>query len=215
MHDLKARLLKHASQETNPTLCIALREAAHRLAQLEAMHGANAAPAHPALFDPDEIACSSCGLTMEDSYQLACLKEAKTQRETKAAAEVCPTCNGDGGHEKELSSTSGTWVPCPVCTNEAQQQADAATDGEMYFLQDESAVVGNCAVWWAKDGKGYTTKLDQAHRFTQAEAFAQNKERASDIPWPCSAVDLVAHRTIDVQDLTQANFFARSLIGNQ
>jgi hypothetical protein len=27
----------------------------------------------------------------------------------------CAACDGEGGHEKELSSTNGTWVPCPEC----------------------------------------------------------------------------------------------------
>lgn len=36
MNDLKDRLRKHATEELNPTLTIALREAAHYIAQLEA-----------------------------------------------------------------------------------------------------------------------------------------------------------------------------------
>lgn len=32
-----------------------------------------------------------------------------------ASAPACPDCKGTRGHEKELSSTSGTWVPCPTC----------------------------------------------------------------------------------------------------
>ncbi len=30
----------------------------------------------------------------------------------------CPDCKGERGHEKELSSTSGTWVKCETCNGE-------------------------------------------------------------------------------------------------
>lgn len=30
----------------------------------------------------------------------------------------CLSCGGESGHEKELSSTNGTWVPCPDCQKE-------------------------------------------------------------------------------------------------
>lgn len=40
-------------------------------------------------------------------------------------------------------------------------------------------MVGNCALWWGKDRKGYTCNLDDAGLYTLKDALA---ERGSDIP---------------------------------
>jgi hypothetical protein len=82
----------------------------------------------------------------------------------------------------------------------------APSDDGMYFLQDKRSYVGNCVVWWAKDNKGYTTQIEQAHRYTKEQAFAQHKGRASDIPWPCSVVLPHAKPTIDMQDLHKTDY---------
>lgn len=72
---------------------------------------------------------------------------------------------------------------------------------ELYFLQDTRSYVGNCPLWWAKDNKGYTTRIDLAHRYTKEQAFAQHRCRDSDLPWPVSMVEPLARLTIDIQDL--------------
>lgn len=75
---------------------------------------------------------------------------------------------------------------------------------KLYYLQDTRAVVGNCAVWWAKDCKGYTCNLDEAHVFTEEEASDQHRCRDSDVPRPKSDVDALALRHCRIEDVMDA-----------
>ena len=89
-----------------------------------------------------------------------------------------------------------------------QSQSLPSTEStELYYLQDKRSYVGNCPLWWAKDGRGYTTRIDQAHRYTKNEAFGQFLVRETDIPWPCSVVDPHLRPTIDIQDLHKTEYF--------
>ncbi len=71
----------------------------------------------------------------------------------------------------------------------------------MFYLQDRRQYVGNCPLWWAIGGAGYTTRIDQAQRYTRAEAYDQNRTRDTDVPWPCEQIDALVRPTIDYQDL--------------
>jgi hypothetical protein len=53
-----------------------------------------------------------------------------------------------------------------------------------YYILDARSCVGNCALWWGPDGKGYVCELDKAGLYTLEDA---NSHRATDIP---------VHRTI-------------------
>lgn len=60
-----------------------------------------------------------------------------------------------------------------------------------YYLQDKSYFHGSYMNWWAKDSKGYTANLDNAHQFT-ADEIAEMQSRGmrpTDIPWLCSYID--------------------------
>lgn len=60
-----------------------------------------------------------------------------------------------------------------------------------YYVQDKSYFHGSYMNWWAKDSKGYTANLDNAHQFT-AEEIAEMKSRGmrpTDVPWLCSYID--------------------------
>lgn len=85
----------------------------------------------------------------------------------------------------------------PLYTHPAERAA--MPDDDLYYLQDSRSYVGNCPSWWAKDRAGYTTKLDEAHRFTFDEAMRQHRERSTDIPWSCSEIDALARLTVDMQ----------------
>jgi len=74
-------------------------------------------------------------------------------------------------------------------------------DAGMYLLQDTRSYVGNCVVWWAKDGNGYTTDVAKAHRYTFDEAMRQHRSRDTDLPWPCDEVLPLARGHVDVQDV--------------
>lgn len=68
-----------------------------------------------------------------------------------------------------------------------------------YYLQDSKNTVGNDMLFWAKDGKGYTTDLSKAHVYTKDEAVSQHQCRETDIPWPKDYIDEKTRTTIDVQ----------------
>lgn len=71
----------------------------------------------------------------------------------------------------------------------------------MFYIQDTRSFVGNCVVWWAPDGKGYVTRLDEAGRYTEEEAIRQNRTRDTDVPWPCDEIDKLARPTVDFQHM--------------
>lgn len=64
----------------------------------------------------------------------------------------------------------------------------------MYYIQN--GYVGNAALWWAEDSKGYTTEIIKAGKFTKEEAKEIIK-RPEDRAWLCSHVD----KTIKAQKL--------------
>ncbi|MES9872517.1 MAG: hypothetical protein ABW146_05350 [Candidatus Sedimenticola sp. 6PFRAG7] len=70
---------------------------------------------------------------------------------------------------------------------------------EQYYLQDKRSYVGNDILWWAKDGKGYTTDLSQAEVYTKEKALAQHRCRETDIPWPKEYVDKRTRPAVDMQ----------------
>ena len=39
-----------------------------------------------------------------------------------------------------------------------------------YLIQDSRSYVGNCVLWWREHGRGYTTDIDDAGRFTEEVA---------------------------------------------
>ena len=76
---------------------------------------------------------------------------------------------------------------------------------EQFYLQDKRQYVGNDLLFWAKDGKGYTTDLRKAHVYTKEEAFKQNRMRDTDIPWPKEYIDskvrpAVDHQHVDIKE---------------
>lgn len=73
---------------------------------------------------------------------------------------------------------------------------------KLYYLQDKRNIIGNCMLWWAKDGRGYTTKIDKAHIWTAEELI----ERGYNDPkhpkyriWEKDYIDSKVEATIDVQ----------------
>ncbi|WP_053091063.1 hypothetical protein [Stenotrophomonas maltophilia] len=71
----------------------------------------------------------------------------------------------------------------------------------MFYIQDTRQFVGNCPVWWAPNGGGYVTRLDEAGRYTEQEAVKKNRTRDTDIPWPCAEIDAIARPTVDFQHM--------------
>lgn len=74
---------------------------------------------------------------------------------------------------------------------------DGTDEGpELYVVQDTRQIVGNCALWWSKDAKGYTCDLSEAHRYTEAEVRAR-RWRSTDIPRPLSGIRVTKHVRVE------------------
>ena len=71
----------------------------------------------------------------------------------------------------------------------------------IFYIQDTRSFVGNCPMWWAPNGAGYVTRLDEAGRFTEQEAIRQNRSRDTDVPWPCAEIDKLGRITVDMQHM--------------
>lgn len=49
-----------------------------------------------------------------------------------------------------------------------------------WLIQDCRQAVGNCALWWGPNRQGYVCSLEEAGRYTEAEAKAQEASRPTD-----------------------------------
>jgi len=87
---------------------------------------------------------------------------------------------------------------------EARANAAGQEQGDEYFLQDTRSYVGNCPMWWAEGGSGYTARIDKAQRYKREDALRMTNSRGSDVAWPCSEIVPLQRPTIDVQDLPRS-----------
>jgi hypothetical protein len=67
----------------------------------------------------------------------------------------------------------------------------------LFYVQDTRGTVGNSVSWWAPDGKGYTTHIDRAGKYTEND----RSWRDTDKLWPVAEVDKLWSRHVDQQDL--------------
>jgi hypothetical protein len=70
---------------------------------------------------------------------------------------------------------------------------------DQFYLQDSRSYVGNDMLFWAKDGKGYTTDMRLAEVYTKDEAVSQHRIRETDIPWPKEYIDARTRPAVDMQ----------------
>ncbi|UOF78429.1 hypothetical protein [Caudoviricetes sp.] len=106
--------------------------------------------------------------------------------------------------EKLLGPNEKAAVDFVIAMLEAQSKAEQeqqTNSDSMYYLQDTRGYVGNCPLWWALNGNGYTSDLRKAQRYTHAEAMRQHRCRDTDLPWLCSEIDAIQRPTIDAQDM--------------
>lgn len=72
---------------------------------------------------------------------------------------------------------------------------------EMYYVHRKGTFTGNAPAWWAKDGKGYTSYILGAERFTKEEAEKLfNGDPNKWAIYKCSEVDARLHLVYDIQD---------------
>lgn len=71
---------------------------------------------------------------------------------------------------------------------------------KIYYVQDNRSYVGNAVLWWGKNGNGYVTDLEKAHKFTYDELLKFNP-RSSDIVWDSEHVEKAVRNYVDGQYL--------------
>lgn len=70
---------------------------------------------------------------------------------------------------------------------------------DLFYLQDSRNHVGNDMLFHAIDGKGYTTDMRKAHKFTGDEALQAYHLRSTDIPWLVGYIDTKTRPAVDFQ----------------
>lgn len=98
-------------------------------------------------------------------------------------AEIC-TC----GHRRDVHALGLCDCGCANFTKETQ-----------FYMQDMRQIVGNCMLWWAKDGAGYTCNLKLAHVYSEVEILKQSLWRVNDIAWPKGYIDALVTPMVDQQ----------------
>lgn len=68
-----------------------------------------------------------------------------------------------------------------------------------FYLQDSRTYTGNCMMFWAKGGRGYTSDLRLAQVYSRESAQRQHEVRPTDIPWPVEYIQARAQPVIDHQ----------------
>lgn len=138
----------------------------------------------------------------------------------------CMVCGQDGGiqvprgeihfecmtgEERELAHAVAAYTMEQIALEQIRERVSEASRADIvnppedsYYVQDSRQYVGNSVLWWRKDRAGYTTNLAEAHVFTEAEADACRRDRATDIPWPKAAIDAIADLHVDMQRLREA-----------
>ncbi len=57
----------------------------------------------------------------------------------------------------------------------------------LFYIQN--GFVGNAVSWWGIDGKGYTTDITKAGKYTEEWVLKQVNSRPQDVAWLCSHID--------------------------
>jgi hypothetical protein len=82
-----------------------------------------------------------------------------------------------------------------------------AMSPKLYLLQCCTAgFVGNSPLFWREGDKGYTPWIEEAKRWTLAEAKFQIKATKGSHSWKMYSVEQIerlAKRTVDIQDLKE------------
>jgi hypothetical protein len=68
-------------------------------------------------------------------------------------------------------------------------------DDSVYYLQDTRQKVGNCMLFWCPKDAGYTCQLDDAGRYTGAEARDRCRD-GTHKAWPCGFIERNAVRHV-------------------
>jgi hypothetical protein len=77
---------------------------------------------------------------------------------------------------------------------------------EQLFYISNRQPVGNCVVWWAIDGHGYTCNLDEAWKVPELKALEICRDRPDiDKAHPAELVEQASRRHVDWQMLREVD----------
>jgi hypothetical protein len=74
-----------------------------------------------------------------------------------------------------------------------------------YYVLDARTVVGNCAMWWYPDGKGYTCNIDEAGLYTADDVAGM---RETDVPIHRDDVAKLVVRHVRLDHMYQAGLLS-------
>jgi len=86
---------------------------------------------------------------------------------------------------------------------------------EQYYIQNkEAGYLGNSPVFWAKDSRGYTSYLENCHKYTYDEAkkICENNPKKNKA-WPCSYIESKRVSIVDIQYLESENIINFKAMG--
>jgi len=73
---------------------------------------------------------------------------------------------------------------------------------KQYYIENiERGCVGNCLLWWVKDGHGYHCDIRKAHKFSYKEARELCRGRKKYRMWEVSYIDAHTRPHVDIQGL--------------
>lgn len=70
---------------------------------------------------------------------------------------------------------------------------------QQYYVQDKRSFHGNAVIWWGIDGKGYTSDINQAGKYSLD--YFNGDRRSSDVLWPCEYIDDHEKAKIQIIDM--------------
>jgi hypothetical protein len=82
---------------------------------------------------------------------------------------------------------------------------------QRYYIVDTRTVVGNCAMFWGPGRRGYVCNIDEAGKYSEDDARAQQRSRSTDVAIPCETIDalVIRHVRVDTDGFSGAIRMAR------
>ena len=69
-------------------------------------------------------------------------------------------------------------------------------EAKQFYIISHKQIWGDDAVWWRPNRQGYTSRLDEAGKYSEEDAAGIKLQ--DDVPLPCAKVDAAAHRSVDI-----------------
>ena len=83
-----------------------------------------------------------------------------------------------------------------------------------YYIEDTSKLCGDTKIWWRQNGKGYTSDLTDAERWTAEDATKMLRDCPGKpfVAWPTLAVDCHAHLTVQCAHVAKVTNYNSSYV---